>query len=172
MALPLLLDSSILTCFVRPEIDENKPIAGAILRLLEDPRFEICVPEIIDYELRRKLLHLGQQRHHARKWAQEAILLLDSLVDVGYVPLTTRTMRLAAALWAATRAQGRLRGPEESLDVDVILAAQAQESGGHVVTTNERHFAEPGRHLRLAPLPMKPLPPTARPHLPFWHVVC
>jgi predicted nucleic acid-binding protein len=142
MPLPLLLDSNILTCFTRPEIDENKPVAGAILHLLEDSRFEICVPEIVDYELRRKLLHLGQHRHHARKWAQEALVLLDSLVNIGYVPLTTGTMRRAAALWAATRGQGRLRGPEESLDVDIILAAQAQQTGGHVVTTNERHFRD------------------------------
>jgi hypothetical protein len=59
MPLPLLLDS-ILTGIVQPEVDENKPVAGAVLRLLEEPHFEICVPELIDYELRRKLLHLGQ----------------------------------------------------------------------------------------------------------------
>jgi len=142
MPLPLLLDSNILTCIVRPEVDENKSVAGAILRLLEDPQFELCVPEIIDYELRRKLLHLGQQRHHARKWAHEALVLLDEIVAVGYIPLTTATMRLAAELWAKTRSEGRLRGPEESLDVDVILAAQAKQVGGHVVTQNEKHFRD------------------------------
>jgi len=56
MPLRLLLDSSILICAIRPEVEENKPIAAAILRLLEDSRFDLCVPEIIDYELRRKLL--------------------------------------------------------------------------------------------------------------------
>src|SRR4051794_37104615 len=125
MPRPLLLDSNILSRVVRPEVEENKPVAHAILRLLEDPQVELCVPEIIDYELRRKLLHLGQHRHHARKWAREALALLDELVVIGYVPLTTDTMRLAAGLWAKTRGEGRLRGPEESLDVDVILAAQA-----------------------------------------------
>ncbi len=109
-------------------------------RLLEDLRFKVCVPEIVDYELRRKLLHLANHRHQGRKWAQEALTDLDKLVSVGYIPLTTETMRLAATLWAQTRAEGQLRGSEERLDVDVILAAQARQAGGQIVTTNERHF--------------------------------
>ena len=40
------------------------------------------------------------------------------------------------------RGEGRLRGPEESLDVDVILAAQAKQVGGQVVTMNEKHFRD------------------------------
>jgi predicted nucleic acid-binding protein len=67
---------------------------------------------------------------------------LDEIVAVGYVPLTTDTMRLAAEFWANSRSEGRLRGPEERLDIDVILAAQARQAGGHVVTTNERHFKD------------------------------
>jgi predicted nucleic acid-binding protein len=142
MSFPLLLDSSILACVVRPEVAENQPVAQVILPLLEDPRVELFVPEIIDYELRRKLLHLGQHRHHARKWAREALTLLDELVAVGYIPLTTGAMRLAAELWAKTRSEGRLRGTDESLDVDVILAAQAKQVGGRVVTMNEKHFRD------------------------------
>jgi predicted nucleic acid-binding protein len=140
MPLPLLLDSGILSRVVRPDIEENKPIAQAVLRLLDDSRFEICVPEITDYELRRKLLHLGHRRHQARAWAREALILLDALVSAGYLPLNTEAMRLAAAMWAQTRAEGQLRGPEEDLDADVILAAQARQSGGQVITENERHF--------------------------------
>lgn len=49
-------------------------------------------------------------------------------------------MRLAASMWAQTRAKGQLRAPEENLDVDVTLAAQARQSGGQVVTENEKHF--------------------------------
>ena len=140
MPLPLLLDSNILSKVVRPTVEEHKPIATAVRRLLQDGRFKVCVPEIIDYELRRKLLHIGHRRHQGRAWALEALTSLDELVSVGYVPLTTEAMRLAAALWAQTRAEGQLRGSEENLDVDVILAAQAQQAGGQIVTTNERHF--------------------------------
>lgn len=137
---PLLLDSGILSRIVRPEIEENRQIFEVFRRLVKDPRFEPCVPEIADYEFRRKLIHLGYRRHQARAWAREALSRLDEIVAVGYIPITTDTMRLAAALWAETRSEGRLRGPEDSLDVDVILAAQARQIGGHVVTANEKHF--------------------------------
>ena len=140
MPLLLLLDSNILSQLVRPELDESTPTIAAIDRLIENPLFEVCVPEISDYELRRKLLHLTQRPHQVRKWAQEALTRLDRLVATGYIPLTTDAMRLAAQIWAQTRARGELRGPEESLDGDVILAAQARHAGGHIITTNERHF--------------------------------
>ena len=137
---PLLLDSGILSRLVRPEIEENKQVAEVFLRLVADPRFDPCVPEIVDYEFRRKLIHLGYRRHQARAWAREALSRLDEIVSLGYVPLTTDAMRLAATLWAKTRGEGRLRGPEDSLDVDVILAAQARQVGGHIVTANGKHF--------------------------------
>jgi predicted nucleic acid-binding protein len=140
MPLPLLLDSNILAKILRPDLDENKPVAVAILHLQEDPRFQVFIPEIVDYELRRKLLHLGHRPHQGRKWAREALVDLDELVSLGYVPLTTETMRLAARIWAQTRSAGQLRGPEDGLDVDVILAAQARQAGGHIITTNEKHF--------------------------------
>lgn len=140
MPVLLLLDSNILSKFLRPDLEDNKHVIVAMERLLEDSRFEVCVPEIVDYELRRKLLHLAHRRHQGKRWAQEAITSLDKLVSVGYIPLTTETMRLAATLWAQTRSEGVLRGSEESLDVDVILAAQARQAGGQVVTTNAKHF--------------------------------
>ena len=140
MPLPLLLDSNVLSKVVRPTVEEHRPIAATIYRLLLDTRFKIYVPEIIDYELRRKLLHIGHRRHQGKKWALEALTYLDELVSVGYIPLTTETMRMAADLWAQTRAEGQLRGSEESLDIDVILAAQAQQTSGQIVTMNERHF--------------------------------
>jgi toxin FitB len=140
MPLPLLLDSNILSRIVRPDIDENQPFISAVYALLRDERFELFVPEIIDYEMRRKLLHLGRHRHQGRRWALEALVILDKMVAVGYLPLTTNAMRLAADIWAQTRADGQSRASEENLDVDVILAAQARHAGGYVVTMNERHF--------------------------------
>lgn len=140
MALPLLLDSNILSQVVRPEVRENQPLFAAVSSLFQDERFEPYVPEIIDYELRRKLLHLGHHRHHGRKWALQALTNLDKLAALGYLPLTTSAMRLAAEIWAQSRADGQSRASEERLDVDVILAAQARHAGGCVVTMNERHF--------------------------------
>ncbi len=65
---------------------------------------------------------------------------MDKWVSIGYIPLTTKALRLAADIWAQTRATGQLRGPEDRLDVDVILAAQARQAGGYILTTNEKHF--------------------------------
>lgn len=140
MALPLLLDSNILSRIMRPDFEENQPFIVAVYSLLRDERFMLCVPEIIDYEMRRKLLHVGHHRHQGRKWAIKALTNLDRMVALGYLPLTTNAMRLAAEIWAQTRAEGQSRASEESLDVDVILAAQARHVGGSVVTMNERHF--------------------------------
>jgi|SRR5947209_17250825 len=142
MALPLLLDSGILAKAVHPAVEENKPFVIALSRLAQDVRYKVCVPEIIDYELRRKLLHLGHHPHQARKWAQEALTLLDRLISANYIPITTDTMRLAARIWAQTRAKGQSRASEDKLDIDVILAAQARQSGGHIITTNEKHFRD------------------------------
>lgn len=140
MPLLLLLDNNILSKVLRPDLSENKPVADAISRLQGNPRLRIYVPEIVDYEIRRKLLHLGYRQRQTRKWAREALFGLDKWVSIGYIPLTTKALKLAADIWAQTRATGQLRGPEDRLDVDVILAAQARQAGGYILTTNEKHF--------------------------------
>jgi predicted nucleic acid-binding protein len=142
MPVPLLLDTNILGQMVKPVVEETWPAVTAIRRLARDGRYQVCFPEIADYELRRKLLHLAQHPHQARKWAQEALTALDRFVSTDYIPITTETMRLAAKLWAQTRIDGRPRGSEEELDADVILAAQAQQAGGQIITTNEKHFRD------------------------------
>src|SRR3954469_16549699 len=68
----LLLDNNILSKVLRPGAVDNQPIVYAISRLQENLQFRVYVPEIVDYELRRKLLHLGHYRPQARKWAREA----------------------------------------------------------------------------------------------------
>jgi len=54
------------------------------------------------------------------------------------LPLTTSILRSASRLWAEARFKGLPTGP--SLDADVILAAQAQEISGAVVTENLKHL--------------------------------
>lgn len=104
--------------------------AGALVR----------VPEISDYEVRRELLRAGRA---------EGVARLDRLAEaIGYLSLDTEAMRMAARLRADARAQGRPTAPDESLDADVILAAQAatpaEENGVEgvvVATTNPRHLS-------------------------------
>lgn len=50
-------------------------------------------------------------------------------------------MNLAAQLWAEARLSGLPTASSSSLDGDVILAAQAKELNGIVLTTNQKHLS-------------------------------
>jgi predicted nucleic acid-binding protein len=77
----------------------------------------VYVPEIADYEVRRKLLHLG---------ATAGIARLDRLkIGFDYAPITTDAMHMAARLWANARRTGAPTAAPDALDADCILAAQA-----------------------------------------------
>jgi predicted nucleic acid-binding protein len=97
----------------------------------------VIVPEICDYEVRRKLIHVG---------ATAALSRLDRLkVGYDYAPLTTDIMLLAADLWARTRRAGRPTSSPGALDGDCILTATALivATGGDrvtVATDNVKHF--------------------------------
>ena len=64
------------------------------------------------------------------------------------MPINRGTMLRAAQLWAEARRRGRPTADAAALDVDVILAAQAQLLAEElreevvVVTTNARHLAQ------------------------------
>jgi len=95
----------------------------------------VLVPEVADYEVRRELLRAGKDAGLAR---------LDALAEaLEYLPITTGAMRRAAELWAEARRAGRPTAGAESLDADVILAAQALTLGEAevvVATTNAAHL--------------------------------
>lgn len=130
----IFLDTTLLWLIVHP----RGGLAALQLRqmlqrqLLKGDR--IAVAEICDYEARRELL---------RKRATRQIANLDRFISVNtYVPLDTDTMRDAAALWAKLRTGGQPTAPNEALDGDVILGAQAVRQGTHTVaTTNLRHLS-------------------------------
>jgi hypothetical protein len=98
----------------------------------------VFVPEICDYEERRKLIHAGSTSGLAR---------LDRLkIGFDYAPITTDVMLKAAELWAVARRAGLPTAPPDALDGDVILAAQAilAASVGDIVTVatdNVGHLA-------------------------------
>lgn len=122
-----------------PRVEQNREAALWLRRLLA-AGVPVYVPEISDYEVRRELLRAGRTRSVTR---------LDRLAeDLGYLPLTTGTIRLAARFWADARKQGRPTASDESLDADVILAAQAAilaekegVDGVVVATTNVGHLS-------------------------------
>lgn len=95
--------------------------------------FDVRVPEISDYEVRRELLR-------AKK--DEGIARLDLLKNtIGYLPLTTPVMLRAAELWEKARRSGVPTADPKALDCDAILAAQAVEVTGIVATDNIGHLS-------------------------------
>jgi predicted nucleic acid-binding protein len=108
------------------------------LGLLDIAGVRVVVPEIADYEVRRKLLHSRVTAGIAR---------LDHLeAGLAYEPITTDVMRLAAEYWADARRAGLPTAGPRSLDADAILAAQAvlacdPADTVTVATTNVGHLA-------------------------------
>jgi predicted nucleic acid-binding protein len=98
----------------------------------------VFVAEIADYEVRRKLLHIG---------ATAGIRRLDRLkATLDYAPITTDVMLRAAELWAGLRRAGVPTAAPGSLDADCILAAQALLAAGPgdvltVATDNVGHLS-------------------------------
>lgn len=101
--------------------------------------YEVMLPEIADYEVRRELLR-------ANKMA--GIRRLNQLkAAISYRPITTEVMLKAAELWAEARKRGRPTADAKALDGDVILAAQATlvvDEGNEVIiaTTNVGHLSQ------------------------------
>lgn len=130
MTKPLLLDTGPLGKIAHPRA--NSDVLSWLIQMLGRGE-EVIVPEIVDYELRRNLLLEG---------LVDSVRRLDHFKAVlTYLPLTTRAMLRAAAFWAQARRMGRPTADPKGLDVDVILAAQAHEVGGIVVTENIGHLS-------------------------------
>jgi predicted nucleic acid-binding protein len=135
----LVLDTGILGQLVHSKPSRNRAVVQWLLTTLRRERefVHIFVPEIADYELRRKLLHLISKSQASPK----SIRILDQIETfLEYLPLNTTTMRHAAELWAISRQQGFPTTDDRSLDGDVILAAQALSVDGVVVTSNQKHL--------------------------------
>ena len=105
---------------------------------LSQEGYQVVLPEIIDYEIRRELLRANKL---------SGIRKLDQLKSqIIYLPITTEVMLKAAELWAEARKQGKPTADNKALDGDVILAAQAilVTNYGHeviVATSNKRHLS-------------------------------
>jgi len=126
--------------YASPEVDRCK--AWLASHILAGHR--VVVPAIAVYELRRELVRADKTTSLDRL-AQ----FLDAVPD-RYIPLTREALDLASELWAQARRQGRPTASDDSLDGDVIVAAQALTLGlpsdGYVIATSN-----PGHMDRYAP---------------------
>jgi predicted nucleic acid-binding protein len=132
----VVLDAGPLGLATNPK---NSPQSLACAQWLQDlvaAGSRVVVPEISDYEVRRELLRAQKIQ------GLERLDALGRLLD--YQPLTTAAMCRAAALWALARQQGQPTAADQSLDGDVILAAQAitlATPSVVIATTNVGHLA-------------------------------
>ncbi|MGO8818379.1 MAG: type II toxin-antitoxin system VapC family toxin [Terriglobia bacterium] len=93
----------------------------------------VYIPEIADYEVRRKLIRAG---------LHESMRRLDGLKTVlNFLPINTEVMMRAAELWAWARNRGIPTADPKALDADVILAAQALQIPALVATENVDHLS-------------------------------
>lgn len=127
----LVLNTTVLSELCHPR--QGSEVKLWLRGLARIRQHEVFLPEIADYELRRKLLHIG---------SRAGLRALDVLPEreVSYLPITSAVMRDAAALWAALRTAGLPVADDKALGADVILAAQARAVGAAVVTDNMRHI--------------------------------
>lgn len=98
----------------------------------------VVLPEIVDYELRRNFnLEIARGRTSFR----ESLDRLNRLREVlTFLPIDSQSMWKAAELWAEARLQHRPTADIKELDGDAILAAQALQVKGLVVTDNIGHL--------------------------------
>jgi predicted nucleic acid-binding protein len=130
----VLLDTGPLGILVHPRISQECQDWLEDILLKE---YQVVLPEIADYELRRELLRLDNLARIKR---------LNRLKQrLEYLPLTTDMMLQAAELWATVRKKGKPTADPHALDGDVILAAQAMsiETTDQIIiaTTNVRHLS-------------------------------
>ena len=114
---------------------QNIACAGWLKSLLSAGA-RVVIPEIVDYEIRRELLRANKQR---------GLRSLDMLCrKLDFCSLNAQSMRLAAQLWADARQMGQPTANDDTIDIDVILAAQALCLGVDFViaTTNVKHLQQ------------------------------
>jgi predicted nucleic acid-binding protein len=134
----VVLDSNVLGLISNPKVSAEAMACKDWLDDLLGRETTVGIPEIVDYELRRELIRANK------------LLGLRSLdafkVRFLYVPITTEMMLLAAQIWAQTRQGGIHMASGNSLDADVILAAQSLITAEKlnldltIATTNVRHL--------------------------------
>jgi predicted nucleic acid-binding protein len=134
----VVLDAGPLGLVTHPRGGADARAAKEWLAGLLAANIGVRVLKIADHELKRELLRAGRTKSVRR---------LDELAGaMGYAPLSTQVMRLAADYWARARRGGYPTAPDPALDPDVILAAQASvlaKDGSDVVvaTTNVAHLS-------------------------------
>jgi hypothetical protein len=122
----VLLDSGPVGLLTHPKAELPQARACTLwVRSLAMAGAKVLVPGIIDYEIRREL---------ARIRSTSSLTRLDALrLTLGFDPVDTAVLTLAAQLWAAARQKGVQTAHNQHLDIDMILIS-------HALLMKERFF--------------------------------
>ncbi len=139
--LTLFLDSGPLGLITNPK---RPPETVAILKWaisLQRAGHRFVVPAIADYEVRRELIRAGKTNGLAR------LNEFNTSEPGRYLSVTDSALLLASELWAQARSAGTATADPRELDGDVLIAAQALDTGLSpsefvLVTGNIGHLAQ------------------------------
>jgi hypothetical protein len=135
----VLLDSTPLGLLTHPTQDKEPLECKKWAKDLVLGGIQIAIPQIIDYELRRELIRIRKDR------SIQQLNTIKQTFPVAYV--TEEVTTKAAQLWAWAHNTGQQTAHKKSIDIDVILAAQAivlakeQEDYVVIATGNVKHLA-------------------------------
>lgn len=127
------LDTGVLALATYPSSKEKQAECKKWFADRLDSGDRYVIPEIADWELRRKLSHMQFVATLRR---------LDELKDtIRYLPIITPAMQTAAEFWADVGWRDLPTAPDPRVDGDVILAAQAvvlaEETSSALVVTDK-----------------------------------
>jgi len=114
-----LLDANVISKLCYPKHPNNQEIVRWFLNFISTDGFEIYLPEIVSYEVRRGLCEKKLRDGNCKS--------LDRFEKLSgyltYLPINTSVFRRAEELWAKARLNGDPTASKEALDADVLLAA-------------------------------------------------
>lgn len=131
-----LLDANIISKILYPKHPSNIECGEWFIRFLNDDKKKIYLPEIAVYEVRRGLCvkKLKDSNFKGLEKFDEFSKLLP------YLPINTNVFKIAEELWARARVNGYPTATNDSLDADVLIAAQAIDIKASVITENIKHL--------------------------------
>jgi hypothetical protein len=140
----VFIDSGVLGLLTNPyKMDAAKDCEEWLYALLARGVY-ICSSQLCDYEIRRSLILISQNKPKS-----SSIQNLDELQEIiSFLPITSELLKEASTLWASARSQGIPTADHKSLDIDIIICSHWQRlteefPGRYIViaTTNVKHLS-------------------------------
>jgi predicted nucleic acid-binding protein len=140
MSLTVFLDSSPLSVLSNPKRPPETVRVLAWAVAMQRAGHRLVVPAIADYEVRRELERAGKVK------SLSALNAWNAARPDRYLKLSDSALKLASKLWAQARKSGVATADPKELDGDVLIAAQALDTGIStsdfvIATVNVGHLA-------------------------------